>query len=164
MQSTPLLGRPMIAWAVLALAAGAGLVRPAPVAAGDTPCDRIDFDPGPPPPRSEPTASGTVMDAASGLGIPNVLVALRQCLPHGEPVVAAVGATDQSGRYALTAPSSGFYYVEAVMSEHPQHLGALSVPTDITDAVWLGDDVVGLNLSIQWGEWGEGGVLNLSGW
>ncbi len=160
MQSTPLLSRPLIACALLALAAGAGLDHPAPVAAEGTPCDMIDFDPGPPPPRGEPTASGTVMDAASGLGIPNVLVALRQCLPNSEPVVAAVGATDHSGHYSLTAPSSGYYYVEAVMSDHPQDLGALVVPTGITDAVWLQDDVVGLNLSIQWS---EGGVLDLSG-
>lgn len=111
-----LLGRSVAVFAWLALISGVGIAGPPAAAAEGNPCDLIEFDPGPPPPRSEPTAGGSVTDTASGSGIAGVTVVLNRCELGADPVAIAVGTTGLDGRFAFTAPSSGYYFVEAIIA------------------------------------------------
>lgn len=148
MQSTTLLGRSAIVLALLGAAAGAQAIRPLPAAAGANPCAMIDFDPGPPPPRGEPTAAGFVRDAASGSGIAGATVRLHQCVSGADSVVA-INTTGPDGGYIFTALPSGLYYVEAVMIGPLANRVSTSVPANSTGAVWLEDDVLNLDLSFR---------------
>jgi hypothetical protein len=150
MQPTTLLKRCAILIAWVAVVNGPGGAVLATATADANPCAVIDFDPGPPPIRGQPTAAGRVTDAATGSGIAGATLEINRCVFGGPSEVAAVTTTDGNGNYAFESLlGSEYYFVEAVMLGPLAGLEPAAGTTNPTSAVWLENNVLDLDLRFE---------------